>query len=67
MAKRIREGDSLATFGTVRSYTVGESAQMPKHIHVTQYGGEQLSPMTPAQARELAINLILAADTIEKG
>ena len=66
MTRRIPHGESLRTFGEIRSYVVGESAQRPEHIHITQYGSRLLSPLTPAQARELAVNLILAADAIDK-
>ena len=66
ITKRIASYETLRKFGEVRSYVVGESAQQPGLIHITQYASRLLSPMTPAQARELAVNLILAANTLEK-
>lgn len=66
MAARIRQGDSLVSFGTVASFKVGESAVEPNHIHITQYGGEVVAPLTPAEARQLAVNLMMAVDAIEK-
>jgi hypothetical protein len=65
MAKRIAAGENLRTFGEVHSFRVGESAAQPGKIQICQYASSLVGPLAPAQIRELAANLLAAADAVE--
>lgn len=66
MAKRIAAGENTRTFGNeVCSYRVGESAAHPGEGQICQYSSKLVGPLTPAQLRELAANLLAAADALE--
>jgi len=60
------QGACRGTFGReVASYYVGESALHPGQVQVCQYSSRLVGPLSPAQARELAANIIAAADALE--
>lgn len=68
--KRITQGANLRTFGKdngVCSYVVGESELHPGQGHITQYSSELVGPLTAAQLRELAANLLACADALDGG
>jgi hypothetical protein len=65
--KKPSQGDSLRTFGAVCAFTVGESAQHPGEIHITQYASELVGPLSVADARKLAANILAACNAIEEG
>lgn len=66
MAKRTAAGECLRTFGeAVNSFYVGESARYPGEIQICQYASSLVGPLSPAKIRELAANLLAAADALE--
>jgi hypothetical protein len=65
MGRRIKEGTLLRAFGSVSSYTVGESARSPGTIEITQFGAS-LGEYTPEEARKLADILVRAASLMDR-
>lgn len=66
MPRKPAQADCLRTFGAETcSYRVGESALCPGEIQIVQYASRLVGPLTPAAARELAANLVTAANAIE--
>jgi hypothetical protein len=64
--KRYTQADYRQRFGDeVASYFVVESALRPGEIQINQYASRLVGPFTPARARQLAANLIAAANAIE--
>ncbi len=71
--KKPAQGDSLRTFGDLNaygqrevcSYRVGESARNPGEIHIVQYSSELVGPLSVADARKLAANILAACDALE--
>lgn len=65
MAKKPTQGEMARKFGNeVCSYQVGESALRPGEGQISQYASRLVGPLTPAQLRELAANLVVCADAI---
>ena len=63
---RYTQADYRRRFGKeVCSYFVVESSRHPGEIQINQYASRLIGPLTPAQARELAANLVAGADAVD--
>lgn len=63
---RYTQADYRRRFGKeVCSYFVVESSLHPGELQINQYASRLIGTLTPAQARELAANLIEGANVVE--